>query len=622
MRVNLYDALGLDRGDSAAELSQRLERLRVGQATRARRGDAAGERARAQLALIDEAARVFADGDSKDRYDAKLRHDPPTGPVEINWMQRVESYYLQEDFGAADIAVRKVPDADREGPAVWVLSAWIQLAPLTRSPLFSAEPWAASFDRFQQANHFVKDGSRAALVAQVEQAKRHADEAFTLDPLGKSADVFHVRGVCFYFLQDFDRAISNYRSALDLTSEPAEAAELCLRIALAHEAGDSDAGLRNGLTACERGLGDGEALPVPLRDALRETWTRIVRTLCEREPLEQRVDAYVAMADRIANSEADALSRVALQDGLLDYARDHLAELLDEAPEGRAAQRFVTRWEQGLVRGEFLSEPIVRLLTLACQQNVVSECEKTPVAYRSEAYLAAAGRILASSIDAASRKALVANFRANSQRVVEYEEGLAAFRSAADTHKGMVGEIEQLTRDAEGISTRLTELAVCRAALEAQEARVRSFRTTSIWRSVMVSLVCAVALLIGVWMASTGLPVGDSGKVGFGLALAAASVVLAVILLLAFQGRLASGERRALQRRQQTERKRMSELRAALRDLAISSEDEARLKSELSGYRKQIAALEAKRAEGPGDVPSLTSPVPCVLPEEVGAARA
>ena len=228
--LNVYDELGIDPSEPTASIRERLARIKANDATRASRSDAAGEAARARISQIEELEASFTDDTTRRAYDQGLRAAPAvetaSGP---DWLQLAWAYYAQEDFGPAEVAARKAREADKDNPDVWVVSAWIALVPITRHPLMSDESWMSA-----KINARARNQSMSVELL-VDSAKKFADEAYT--PFGSSAagDVAHVRGVCFYFLEEFPRAIQSYTSALEATEDPATLGELYLRIALAAE---------------------------------------------------------------------------------------------------------------------------------------------------------------------------------------------------------------------------------------------------------------------------------------------------------------------------------------------------------------------------------------------------
>jgi tetratricopeptide (TPR) repeat protein len=310
--INFYDALSLDRSDSTQTILSRIERIKAGQQSRAERPDAVGDAARAQLALIEQAERVFADDDARDAYDRSLAQAPAAPRQAVDWLARAWSYYWQRDFGAAEVAARKAREDDRDNPDVYVVSAWIELAPVTAHPLTSDKSWRPVWDSLE------------------EDAKRLADEAYALDE--SSPDALHVRGACFYLLRDHARAVQTYRNALLAAPSPIETQELHLRIALAQEdAGDTER-VRE---SCERAM-TVAALPEATLAAER-LWYRTVTADAERSPFAQRVDAYRNRLEQISASSANAQSKATLSQALEANIRrlNLLSEIQEESSRFR-----------------------------------------------------------------------------------------------------------------------------------------------------------------------------------------------------------------------------------------------------------------------------------------------
>ncbi|MDR1265312.1 MAG: hypothetical protein LBK42_07050 [Propionibacteriaceae bacterium] len=329
--INFYDALGIDRSEPTANIRDRLERIEVGQATRAERDDAGGQRARDMLQLVRQAEPWFRDDAAREDYDRSLRAAPAADkPAKTDWLSRAWSYYFQRDFGAAEIAARKAREDDRDNPDTYVVSAWIELAPLTSHPLLSAESWDEVLRRYQSSNRAAAHDPRSALAALAEAAKQYADEAYAIDDGSGAGDVLHVRGFCFYLLRDFPRAVQSYKSAATVTTDAVERAELALRTALAFEGqGQSDS-----IPAeCEKALG-GVDLPAGLRQALEWVWSRGTVARCEAVPVESRKAAYDQAADAIAPGVAEASRR-----RLTDNCRRNEQRVADYQRAGELARK-------------------------------------------------------------------------------------------------------------------------------------------------------------------------------------------------------------------------------------------------------------------------------------------
>lgn len=179
--VNFYGELGLDRTWSVEQLRAKLGKLQLHWKRRASLAGKHGEEARERLSVIEAALGTFVDEDAKERYDHLLRHaDTVVADDAVNWVARAWTYYFAEDYDAAAVAARKARGQGPGDPAAYVVSAWIELA--------------------------QNEAKRAA---------EYASEAYVLDEDGENAfEVQEVRGVTFYALKQYDRAIGAFKKAL------------------------------------------------------------------------------------------------------------------------------------------------------------------------------------------------------------------------------------------------------------------------------------------------------------------------------------------------------------------------------------------------------------------------
>lgn len=179
--VNFYGELGLDRTWSVEQLRAKLGKLQLHWKRRASLAGKHGEEARERLSVIEAALGTFVDEDAKERYDHQLRHaDTVVADDAVNWVARAWTYYFNEDYDAATVAARKARGQGPGDPAAYVVSAWIELA--------------------------QNEAKRAA---------EYASEAYVLDEDGENAfEVQEVRGVTFYALKQYDRAIGAFKKAL------------------------------------------------------------------------------------------------------------------------------------------------------------------------------------------------------------------------------------------------------------------------------------------------------------------------------------------------------------------------------------------------------------------------
>lgn len=183
--VNFYTELGLDRTWAVDQLQAKLQKLKLHWGRRASLAGKHGDEARERLSVIEAALNTFSDEDAKERYDYRLRHaDSVVSDDEVNWVARAWTYYFAEDYDAAVVAARKARERGSSDPAAYVVSAWIELAQY-----------------------------------HAERALEYASEAYVLDENGDNAfEVQEVRGVVFYAMEKYDRAIEAFKKAADTAS--------------------------------------------------------------------------------------------------------------------------------------------------------------------------------------------------------------------------------------------------------------------------------------------------------------------------------------------------------------------------------------------------------------------
>ena len=307
-KINIYDAIGLDRDASVDAIQQQLHDLKVGWSNKASRQGSLGERARTTLALIAAAEPIFANETTREEYDLRLRRDPVAQVEEskVNWVARAWNYYFVRDAGAARVASRKAREQDAKDVMAWVVSAWVEL-------LGGAD--------------------------ELRTAKNYADEAFVLDDQGTdTTDVYGVRGTVFYLQNDYDRAMQTFDRALTSAS-PGEKPELLWRKALVFEAqGDYQQGYATAL----QGLTVGVEVDSDTESKLENTLflnaivvtakatdsARISDVTAKRNEvagaslqpeaktrLVERFDAFLATANEIASSTAELKRQLAVAAG-------------------------------------------------------------------------------------------------------------------------------------------------------------------------------------------------------------------------------------------------------------------------------------------------------------------
>jgi len=298
--VNLYEAIGLDPHDTTETINEKLHDLKAGWMSKASRSGGQGDKAREQISLIAEAELAFADDDSREEYDLALRRNPvgKTEGAKIDWLTRAWNYYFVRDGGAADVAARYSREQESKNALAFVVSAWIKLLD-------------------------GKDGEK--------QAKEFADEAFVLDELSQdTADVHHVRGVVYFLLGDYDRAMKSFDRALAAASD-GEKPEILMRKAWVFERqGDHSSAYDLCVTAL--------SFSVPIsnftRSSLVTTLTRAIVAVDEvQDSPERTIAAYKQRRSSISASEiqAGAKSEILANLDVLDKIAAKTKELSDAA---------------------------------------------------------------------------------------------------------------------------------------------------------------------------------------------------------------------------------------------------------------------------------------------------
>jgi len=244
--VNYYDELlAGDHDASLSEIQKKLKDIQLQLSFKVLRPGSQQEDWKRQLVLIDQALVVFADEDSRERYDVELhRAGAPTEAEvkDIDWTSRAWIYYFGDDNGAALVASRKAKEQSPKSPMPFVVSGWVQMA-----------------DR------------------EWKTAKQDADEAFVLDDqVQDSVDVQLIRGAAYLNMgrfehkadpsDDFNRALTSFDKAL-LKASPGEKAEIYRWQGYTHEAMKNYQAM---LTSGMSGLSVGTELPDSMRHNLEK----------------------------------------------------------------------------------------------------------------------------------------------------------------------------------------------------------------------------------------------------------------------------------------------------------------------------------------------------------------
>lgn len=220
--VNFYTELGLDRTWAVDQLQAKLQKLKLHWGRRASLAGKHGDEARERLSVIEAALNTFSDEDAKERYDYRLRHaDSVASDDEVNWVARAWTYYFAEDYDAAAVAARKARERGSSDPAAYVVSAWIELAQYQAERASHQDDYAYLYDDTPAEQGFA------------QRAGDYASEAYVLDENGDNAfEVQEVRGVVFYVMKKYDRAIEALKKALTL-AQPAQLSGVYLWLARA-----------------------------------------------------------------------------------------------------------------------------------------------------------------------------------------------------------------------------------------------------------------------------------------------------------------------------------------------------------------------------------------------------
>lgn len=130
--------------------------------------------------------------------------EPSPGTAGVDWLHTAQQHLRVEDYGAAEVSLRKTVEATPANPEVFVTWAWLCLD--IREPV---------------------------------RAKEYADEAYVLcSPHGTVDLVFEVnlvRGWAAYHAANFQTAVESYKNALSCAYRPEQRADVLVHKAFAHE---------------------------------------------------------------------------------------------------------------------------------------------------------------------------------------------------------------------------------------------------------------------------------------------------------------------------------------------------------------------------------------------------
>lgn len=275
--VNFYEELGLGRDDTVEQIHEDLKQLKLELSNKVTRPSTQQDRWMQQLEWLDQAAEVFADEDSRERYDIELGRTK-TSDAAVDWTTRAWNYYFVGDNGAALIASRKAKEQSPGEAMPFVVSAWVQL----------------------------REGEE-------KQAKHDADEAFVLDELTTdSVDVQEVRGSVYLVLRQYERALSCFDRALAKATD-GEKPELYWRRALTYEGMDEP---QQAFESACTGLSQDVVLTAYVRSQLELATSNAVHTIVNTRDAAALdiIRNYQRNRDRVAESlmQEESKSRILL----------------------------------------------------------------------------------------------------------------------------------------------------------------------------------------------------------------------------------------------------------------------------------------------------------------------
>ena len=144
-----------------------------------------GQEAAEKLKIAKAAIEVFRNDDTRQNYDAMLTFAPPAHSQEIDWIDEAWKYYFADDYDAARAAAQQARSFDDRNPRSYVISAQIE-----------------------------------TFHGDAKQALEYANQAYILDLNQENViDVSQARGDAFLILNENEKALNNYRRALDIATD-------------------------------------------------------------------------------------------------------------------------------------------------------------------------------------------------------------------------------------------------------------------------------------------------------------------------------------------------------------------------------------------------------------------
>ena len=183
--INFYQELGLGRDESTEELHRKATHVARQWQQRASLSGRNGQEAADKLKIAKAAIEVFRDDETRQNYDATLTFTPAAESEEIDWIEEAWKYYFADDYDAARAAAQQARNFDDRNPRSYVISAQIE-----------------------------------TFHGDVKQALEYANQAYILDLDQENViDVSQVRGDAFLILNENEKALNNYRRALDIATD-------------------------------------------------------------------------------------------------------------------------------------------------------------------------------------------------------------------------------------------------------------------------------------------------------------------------------------------------------------------------------------------------------------------
>lgn len=183
--INFYQELGLGQDESTEELHRKVNHIARRWRQRASLSGRNGQKAADKLKIAKAAIEVFYNDETRQNYDATLTFTPVADSQEIDWIDEAWKYYFADDYDAARAAAQQARSFDDRNPRSYVISAQIE-----------------------------------TFHGDAKQALEYANQAYILDlDQDNVIDVSQARGDAFLILNENEKALNNYRRALDVATD-------------------------------------------------------------------------------------------------------------------------------------------------------------------------------------------------------------------------------------------------------------------------------------------------------------------------------------------------------------------------------------------------------------------